>query len=379
MKFDQWKQSSQDIDLGGSCAKTIDSKIAAATHNPDPNAHPLQTAELLPLIDRLRLYQPEIQNIAGFFSNKQNLTIVEKVGERIFWIDRNTLEGIAQEYQNEAQTLSDSATSEQKKAETLQNLLERTKLIYKDFSDLRQQIISAMDQQACANGCSKEQWEQLYQDAIQTVATKMQSDAFSELKRLLAPGVISLTENKAKDGDRLTITVETVPAEGVSGGIPAVFEITVKKYGVKVGLGSSLLFIRRLGVTDAEATPPTGSASAPINRVNFAPSPGVTFGIAYFKRGNTAANKFFRGLAPGMGINVSFMNFNDPSFDLGTNKFVNTNGTNVQVGSGFIGSIFDNKLQLTYGWNLNVEQRRNYFGVGFDFIKAGEEIAKFFK
>jgi hypothetical protein len=70
------------------------------------------------------------------------------------------------------------------------------------------------------------------------------------------------------------------------------------------------------------------------------------------------------------------MNFNDPSFDLAANQFVNTSGTNVQVGAGIIGSLFDNKLQLTYGWNLNVERRRTYFGVGFGFIEIGKELSK---
>jgi hypothetical protein len=379
MTLADWKQKERNIDLNSDCVHNIDAKIAEAASNTDPNAHVLRdTPAIQPLIQRLNFYKPEIQKISGFFSDPQNMNIVEKIGAQIFWIDRDTLEGIAQQYQTDAQALSDFTNSEQKRAQALQSLVERTKLIYQDFGDLRQEVLSKISAPV-GPCCSKEEWKALYDKATEAVGEERQQQAFDELKRLLAPGTISLVENKAKDGDRLTITVETVPAGGVSGGIPAVFEITVKKYGVKVGLGSSLLFIRRLGVTDAEATPPTGSASAPINRVNFAPSPGVTFGIAYFKRGNTAANKFFRGLAPGMGINVSFMNFNDPSFDLGTNKFVNTNGTNVQVGSGFIGSIFDNKLQLTYGWNLNVEQRRNYFGVGFDFIKAGEEIAKFFK
>jgi hypothetical protein len=39
-----------------------------------------------------------------------------------------------------------------------------------------------------------------------------------------------------------------------------------------------------------------------------------------------------RALGPGIGMNVTFMNFNDPGFDLATQKFVNTTGTNVQVG-----------------------------------------------
>jgi hypothetical protein len=73
-------------------------------------------------------------------------------------------------------------------------------------------------------------------------------------------------------------------------------------------------------------------------------------------------------------MNVTFMNFNDPSFDLGTSKFVNTTGTNVQVGAGVIGSSFDNKIQFTYGWNLNVDRRRKYFGAASALSKLGRNI-----
>jgi len=103
----------------------------------------------------------------------------------------------------------------------------------------------------------------------------------------------------------------------------------------------------------------------------------MTFGIAYFHRGDSSWAKFVRGLGPGAGINVTFMNFNDPSFNLATTQFVNTNGTNVQVGAGLIGSLFDDKIQFSYGWDLNVEKRRTYFGVGFGFIEIGKELAKY--
>jgi hypothetical protein len=156
-----------------------------------------------------------------------------------------------------------------------------------------------------------------------------------------------------------------------------VFEVAIRKYGAKIQWSPSLLFVRRLGVTDADVTPPDGSTTAPLNRVNFSPSPGMTFGIAYFKRGFTRWDRFVRALGPGLGMNVTFMNYNDPSFNLATSQFTNTSGTDVQVGAGVIGSLFDNKLQLSYGWNLNVERRRTYFAVGFGFIEIGKDVAKY--
>ncbi len=133
---------------------------------------------------------------------------------------------------------------------------------------------------------------------------------------------------------------------------------------------------------------------APFNDVNFAPSPGMSFGVTFLKRGRSKRDRFLRALGPGIGINVSFMNFDDPAFDLAANKFVNTSGQTVQIGTGIIGSLFDNKLQFSYGWNLNanrsgtpaaagaeavLERRRQYFGIGFGFLEVAKELGKFLK
>jgi len=140
--------------------------------------------------------------------------------------------------------------------------------------------------------------------------------------------------------------VESVPAAASTGGIPAVFCITVKKYGAKIQWSPSLLFVRRLGVTDSEASP-SDPTVAPLNRINFAPSPGMTSGLLISNVETVAATSSF-GLGPGVGMNVTFMNFSDPSFELSTQQFVNTTGTNVQVGAGIVGSLFDNKLEFSY-------------------------------
>jgi len=347
--------------------------------------------------DRFALYRPEVQAIADFFSNEQNLSLVRIMGKEIFWIDSASLEEIAKQYKENVRIAFDPTSKDSAVDEALTQLLERTKLVVADFRDLVLEIKKtenetcpaneaqlALDKQPCS--CTDQMNASLPkadQDhlrrtcAIEKVANEMRSNAFRELAKLFSPGSISLRSAKAADGNLLTVTVEAVGADGSPVGIPAVFEIDIKKYGAKIQWSPSLLFVRRLGVTDAEAAPPTGSTTPPISKINFAPSPGMTFGIAYFKRGYSKSDKFLRALGPGAGMNVTFMNFNDPSFDLSTQKFVNTSGTNVQVGAGLIGSLFDNKIQFSYGWNLNVENRRRYFGVGFGFIEIGKELTKY--
>ncbi len=42
-----------------------------------------------------------------------------------------------------------------------------------------------------------------------------------------------------------------------------------------------------------------------------------------------------------------------------------------------VGSLFDNNLQFTYGYNLNASRKNSYFGIGFGFIEVGKRLAGF--
>ena len=330
-------------------------------------------------INRFALYQPEIQAIGDFFTNQQNLSLVRILGKEIFWVDSASLQAIAKQYQENLRIINDTNSQQAAKDRAVDQLLERTKLVVDDFRDLLLKVEEQKDFCALPTSSSLNAAEKNYLQrscAIEKVSKEIRSTAFQGLSKLFTPGAISLRAAKASDGDLLTLTLEAMAADGSPVGVKAVFEIDIKKYGAKIQWSPSLLFLHRNGVTHAEAFP-TAPTTAPINRVNFAASPGMTFGIAYFKRGNAARDKFLRALGPGLGMNATFMNFNDPSFDLSTSKFVNTKGTNVQVGAGMIGSLFDNKLQVSYGWNLNVDRRRNYVAVGFGFIEIGKELTKY--
>ena len=96
-------------------------------------------------------------------------------------------------------------------------------------------------------------------------------------------------------------------------------------------------------------------------------------------------------LAPGIGANVSFMNFSQPrDFDptagavdpitmQPSGQFATTTGSNFQIGAGVIVSLFNNKLQATYGWNLNADRKRAYFGIGFGFVEVGRALGGLIK
>jgi len=361
--------------------RVLDPEVQKAIHSETIDAALRQRA-----MDRFALYKPEIQAIGSFFANPQNVSLVRDLGKEIFWIDSDSLQQIAKQYQDNVQVIFDPNTTQDAKNKATDQLLERTKLVVDDFRSL---LLEVEEKKAsCPAPTSSilsdtEKDHLRWECAVETLSTEKRRKAFKDMAKLFAPGTISLRSGKAADGDLLTLTLTAVGADGNPVGIPAVFEIDIKKYGTKIQWSPSLLFLHRNGVTHAEAfppapsNPPSANTPAPINRVNFAPSPGMTFGIAWFKRGNTNLDRFVRALGPGIGMNVTFMNFNDPSYNLATNQFVNTTGTNVQVGAGAIGSLFDNKLQFSYGWNLNVDRRRSYVAVGFGFIEIGKEVAKY--
>jgi hypothetical protein len=252
-------------------------------------------------------------------------------------------------------------------------------------------------------------------------------------------GQIVLADYKAAAGDLLEITVQGKQGGVVDPSSPGSvlqFEIRLDNFGMNIGPSSSLFFIKRIAVTAGDL-----NLKRPITPVNFNAAPGASFGFIYhfrsygkcvepdrymkdadvfphppedasdghnvehvcaansrpgdakskfvsnkdvhpnFMRGTTTAGgKLLRGLAPGVALNVSFMNWNLPGdYDVSTGKFSTSTSSTVQVGAGFVVSLLDNAAQFTYGWNLQATERRPYWGVGFGFVEVGTKIAGLLK
>lgn len=170
---------------------------------------------------------------------------------------------------------------------------------------------------------------------------------------------IDLTRQKLEPGDRLSITIRNKKTAEF---LP--YTVTADDYGLNQKVADSFFLLRRLGVT-------TKDEADGEKNVNFGPAPGVMFGWVYSAR----ENAFMRFLKPGFGYNVSFTDWNDPAFDVGTGKFAaGTDANKIEVTTGPVVTLFDNTLQFTYGWNLNVQKDRRYFGIGFSFFKLTEKI-----
>ncbi len=399
-KADGCPSETRELELRSQGAQQRDQELENEVKNAQTDGRLIKRLE-----ERFRLYQPEIASISTFFASAENLNLVEIMGTEVFWVDRTSLQAIAAQYKADMRIAFDNTSTPSARNEALQDMLERTKLVYTDFGDARREIREniarwrlgpgpteaekkeepalektldliknrpAQQGETKAEGSAREEdLEKLVKSyAIDAYARKTRGAAVKKLVSLFAPGFVSLQSAGAKDGDMLTVTVEIRGGEGNNPGIKSVFEIAIKRYGAKILWGPSFIFVQRRRV-------PAGAPG--LNRVNFAPSPGMTYGVTFLKRGDSSFDKFVRGLGPGIAVNVSFLNFNDPGFDLTTQKFTNTTGVNVQVGSGIVGSLFDNKLQFTYGWNLNVDRKRQYWGVGFGFVEIATALTKYLK
>ena len=339
---------------------------------------------------RFRLLSPDLKGITDFFSDPKNKEITALIGNEIFGIDSRSLNNISKQFVKDLEMHLTAPEEESEKTpagRALADLKERTKLIWKDFCDDMKKPPINKD---CKESTQAEDYFKREQQRL-----------IRFLKANVVPGQILLSNHKAQDGDTLLLTVETKGKTVAGMGASAKFQFALKSYGAKVAISPSMFFITRASVNAADLNrldPNDGTTRVPINPVNFAPAPGMTLSVTALHRGLekldmqtsndrrgstmkptfTGLDKLKSALAPGLGINVSFLNFGEArDFDptKGTSgQFSNTNGTNFQLGAGVTLTLFNNKLQFTHGWNLNVDQRRRYFGIGFGFIEVGKQL-----
>lgn len=136
-------------------------------------------------------------------------------------------------------------------------------------------------------------------------------------------------------------------------------------FGFHFKVSDTLMFVKRLGIGTKEK-------QAGISDFNFGPSPGVAYGGTYYAR----RNAFLRFIQPGAAINVMFTKWDNPAFDVSTGQFVpGTKASDIQTAMGGQFTLFGNVIQLGYGANLQVDQKRTYFGVGVSFVNLTTKIA----
>ena len=179
------------------------------------------------------------------------------------------------------------------------------------------------------------------------------------LRGVLPDSFINLTRLGVSAGDRLYLKITDVETQN-----DLDFIVDIDTFGLNTRVTDSFLLLRRLGVTE-------DLKAEDFQEINFRPAPGTTFGWVYRAR----TNPVLRVLTPGFGYNVSFTDWGDSAFDIATGKFTKgTQSSNVEIGTGIVLTLFHDTLHLSYGWNLNVESNRRYFGIGFSFFNLSRQI-----
>lgn len=202
----------------------------------------------------------------------------------------------------------------------------------------------------------------------------------------------------AKDGDVLLIEIAN---QSSLDGVPRKYQarFLVKRFGLERQVRDSFLFLRRQHVADLPAAETDSAASRPAP-VNFEPCAGMSLlwtyhprplypqiaGAANPKCYSLVGNRLGRLLEPGFGVNVSFPRFNsrvvdvtlDPAAEGGTKTVIEyeNGGNKVDVAAGLVLTLFDDAIFFTYGWNLSVEEKREYVGVGFSFLDFAQRMNK---
>ncbi|WP_157899041.1 hypothetical protein [Luteitalea pratensis] len=150
--------------------------------------------------------------------------------------------------------------------------------------------------------------------------------------------------------------------------IDSIFE--VGRFGLHARFSDMALFVQRVGEDRANSS---GTNLVVFDSVNFRPAPGVNYGFNYYHRRHAS----IRVLEPGFGMHIAFLNWNDRPRDSAAADVDVTRTTNLQIGIGVTGSMFDGTVVGTLGWNLHVKDQRPYLGIGFSITGLARKIAQF--
>lgn len=287
------------------------------------------------LRQRIALLRPDILRIAADITDPGKAALLHLVSTSIFGLAPSALLDIRAQFEAGLDVALDPDKKDEARDAALDRLAQRIRLIWIDLQEVARSIRScrAADPALSEEAAAERVFQELFEREVLT------------LKQRLVTGSIDLAAYQAAPGDVLTLTVDA--------GSPASFRIELGNYRMRARVIDSAFFIRRLH-------------DVPGARVNFTPAAGVAYGPTFYSRpGRSPWSRLRSAFAPGVAVGVCMMNF--PDYDPAAGV-VSTPASQVQVGAGFVGSIFAGAVQFTYGWNLNVSSNRPYWGVGFSFV-----------
>ena len=160
--------------------------------------------------------------------------------------------------------------------------------------------------------------------------------------------VIPLPHDHLAKGDRVEIEVVNH-----AGRLPKSYtwELEVMDIGLSLRTDPTLLLIKRPEVPENDDNE---------LRSDFKPAPGSSLVFGWVTR-----NRILNKLDLRFGLNGSFVDFQkDKEFE---------------VGVGFVLSVRGGLLQVVYGWNLHAKEKREYWGLGLEFLNITEKIKELAK
>ncbi|MEK6210060.1 MAG: hypothetical protein AABM64_06760 [Pseudomonadota bacterium] len=132
-------------------------------------------------------------------------------------------------------------------------------------------------------------------------------------------------------------------------------EFAVDKFGLVSKWSGNLIFVKREG---------EGETGDP--KINFDPAPGLSWTLHYVPltgETSSAGDKAWKFLNPGAGLSLAALDFEDKG---------------VQLGIGVHLTLFNDLLQLGYGYNLNAGSDPQYIFIGIGFTEGINQLSGMF-
>lgn len=224
----------------------------------------------------------------------------------------------------------------------------------------------------------------------------------TELVGYLKDTDIDIGETGARIGDQVVITVtngENDPALRRD----LVVRMRVRDFGLTPKLSESFLLIKRRHVDALANDEALASARTYVSTagrdttvrlqsdVEYSPAPSFNFGWTWNQRRCVDECSFPRGLVntvhwlrPSFGINVAVPQFGTQVINIRTNttpggvptEQVEEVDRGLDLGVGGVLGFFDNTIVLGYGRHLTSESPRDYFALGFSFVKIVQGVVQ---
>jgi len=178
--------------------------------------------------------------------------------------------------------------------------------------------------------------------ALKDVDPRVKTVPLDRVKR----GTLAVHETPADSGDEIELRVELVDGEGQRLDEERWF-FPVGRFGVGDQITSHLIFVDRVG---------TGGQQDP--DIEFDPAPSVSWTLHYRIRVEPEGDfgsRLWTFFDPGIGFSLAALDFEDQNF---------------QLGLGVHATLFNDLLQVGYGYNLNADRDRDYFFLGIDILQS---------